>query len=113
MELKHVLTIGIIALAMSGCATDKEALTSLETTANEAKSSAADANSAAADAKTTATGALDAARSAQSSADSAMSTATEALEKARLALEKSERNEAAIMEINEKIDRMFKKTMHK
>ena len=113
MELKHALSIGIIALAISGCATDKEALTSLETTASEAKSSAADAKTAATDAKSTATSALDAATKAESSADRAMDTATEALEKARLALEKSERNEAAIMEINEKIDRMFKKTMHK
>ena len=106
MDFKKPLAASILILAITGCATDKEALTALE-------ASTADAKSTATDAKDTATRALETAKSAQGSADSARSTAEEALETARLALENSERNRAAIDEINEKIDRMFKKTMHK
>lgn len=101
-----LLASGALVLFVTGCATSKDALTNIENTAN-------DANKNAAAALDTANKAMSAAEKAQGSADRAQSTADEALRKANEALDKSNRNEAAINELNEKIDRMFKKSMHK
>ncbi len=64
------------------------------------------ANSAAQDAQTTA-------RAAQSTAQAAQSTANQADQKAEEALQQSAANKKAIDATNEKINRMFKKTMYK
>lgn len=64
------------------------------------------ANSAAQNAQTTA-------RAAQSTAQAAKSTANQADQKAEEALQQSAANKKAIDATNEKINRMFKKTMYK
>lgn len=97
----------LVAVGMlGGCATSKEAVDGAQSTADQAASSASAAQDAAEKALNTAT-------RAQQSADGVKRTADDAARMAQQALDSSERNTAAINELNEKIDRMFKKAMHK
>ena len=113
MDLKYLVACTALVLLVTGCATSKETLTNLENSATEANNNAKSAQASANDAQSAADAAQNSANNAQDTADAALSKANEALDTARLALEKSEANQAAIDELNEKIDRMFKKTMHK
>ncbi len=109
MNLKKIALPALFIVStglLGGCATNKEALEKVE-------NAAAAASEAAASAKKTADEALSAANAAQQSANQANSKADEALSTARQALSNSESNRSAINELNEKIDRMFKKSMHK
>lgn len=98
------LVLGVAILA--GCATSKEAIDQAQATADEAKSAATAAQDSASDASRTA-------KQAQQTADAANSTANDAATAARQAQDTADTNKAAIDELNEKIDRMFKKSMRK
>lgn len=98
------MVLGVAVLA--GCATSKEALDQATSTANEARTSASTAEQAATDAARKAS-------QAQQSADAASRTANDAAAQARSAQETADANRAAIAELNEKIERMFKKSMRK
>ena len=105
---KLILSSALIISAglLGGCATNQEAITN-------AQNAATKAGEAAAAAKSQAQEALNAANNAQATADEALSKARAAADTASQALSNSESNRAAIDELNEKIERMFKKTMHK
>jgi methyl-accepting chemotaxis protein len=97
-----LLTVSLVG----GCATSREAVDKAQSTADQAATSA----SAAQD---TAEKALSSASRAQQTADSAKRTADDAARAAQQSLDASQRNSAAIGELNDKIDRMFKKAMRK
>ena len=106
-----VITSAALLLAfglMAGCATSQKTsvIEEVQTTAN-------DAAAAAKAAQETADNAMNAAQGSRESVDAARRAADDATATANRALEMSERNSAAIKELNEKIDRMFKKAMHK
>ena len=113
MELKNLAVSTALVLLVTGCATSQETITNLENAAAEANNNAKSAQASADDAKRAADAAQISANDAQGTANAALSKANEALDTARMALEKSEANQAVINELDEKIDRMFKKTMHK
>lgn len=98
------LVFGMAVLA--GCATSKEAVDQAVNTANEANSTANAAQESANDAARKA-------GQAQQTADNANRTANDAAAAARQAQDTADANRAAIDELNEKIERMFKKSMRK
>jgi murein lipoprotein len=110
MKASQIVKPAIVALAIglfSGCATtSKTTVEDVQNTANQASQEAKAAQDSA-------DKAMSAANSARATADSAKRTADDAASLARQAMDASDRNSAAIKELNEKIDRMFKKAMHK
>ncbi len=98
------LILGVALLG--GCAANKEAIEDAQTTALDAKDEAAAAQSSADNAS-------QAAARAQQTADAANRKASEAAQQASQALDMADSNRSAIDEINEKLDRMFKKAMRK
>jgi len=107
-SISNTLKAGAIALAMLtavGCQSTK-ALDEVRTLAQKAESDAAAAQATANAASTSASTANSAAAAAKSAADNAQSTANQALQAARSAQE-------GVDATNEKMDRMFKKTVSK
>lgn len=95
-----------LAVAMTGCASSKKSL-------EEVTQKATDASDAASQAQQASDSATRAATRAQQTADAANRSANDALQLARQANDTGEANKAAIAELNEKLDRMFKKAMRK
>jgi methyl-accepting chemotaxis protein len=106
--ITNTLRAGAISLAMLtavGCQSTK-ALDEVRTLAQKAEQDAANAQATANAASTKADTANNTAAAAKSAADSAQSTANQALQAARTA-------QAGVDSTNEKMDRMFKKTVSK
>lgn len=103
---KLYLTGIALALAVTGCASSKKSF-------EEITQKATDASDAASQAQQASDSATRAATRAQQTGDAANRTANDALQLARQANDTAEANKAAIAELNEKLDRMFKKAMRK
>lgn len=108
MDFTKYSAVVLGALLASGCASTK-----MEKTMTEMRDNTTNAQRTADQAKGTADNAMSAATRAQGTADSAKSSADQASQQARDAMDASQKNSAAIDELNDKIDRMFKKAMHK
>ncbi len=104
-----LLSLGLLG----GCATNQEALEQLRSDVDTSTSGASEAKDAANSAQRSADDAMSAATRAQRSADDASGIANDALREARQASSATDSNRSAIDELNEKIDRMFKKAMNK
>ena len=106
--ISNTVRAGAVALVMLtavGCQSTK-ALDEVRVLAQKAERDAAAAQATANSAATSANGANSAAAAAKSAADNAQSTANQALQAAQTA-------QAGVDATNEKIDRMFKKSMSK
>jgi len=107
-RIASTLRAGAISLALltaAGCQSTK-AVDEVRTLAQKAEQDAAAAQATANAASASATTANNAAASAKTAADNAQSTANQALQAARTA-------QTGVDETNEKMDRMFKKTVSK
>jgi methyl-accepting chemotaxis protein len=105
--LGNTLRAGAISLVLlaAGCQSNK-ALDEVRTLAQKAEQDAAAAQTTANSAASTANAANSSAAAAKASADNAQSTANQALQAAHTA-------QAGVDSTNEKMDRMFKKTVSK
>ena len=106
-NLGNILRAGAISLTLlaAGCQSNK-ALDEVRTLAQKAEQDAAAAQATANAASSSATAANSSAAAAKVAADNAQSTANQALQAARAA-------QTGVDSTNEKMDRMFKKTVSK